>query len=80
MLKDLRKRTGYSFELIPDPRELSSERLSSIAPRYVFFPHWSHRIEAGIHKRFECVIFHTTDLLFGRGGSPLQNLIARRGL
>ena len=24
-----------------------------------------------------CVIFHMTDLPFGRGGSPLQNLIAR---
>jgi methionyl-tRNA formyltransferase len=24
-----------------------------------------------------CVVFHMTDVPFGRGGSPLQNLIAR---
>ncbi len=27
--------------------------------------------------RFTCVVFHMTDLPFGRGGSPLQNLIVR---
>ncbi len=26
---------------------------------------------------FNCVVFHMTDLPFGRGGSPLQNLISR---
>ena len=28
-------------------------------------------------KRYDCVIFHMTDLPYGRGGSPLQNLIIR---
>ena len=27
--------------------------------------------------KYECVAFHMTDLPFGRGGSPLQNLILR---
>ena len=57
--------------------ELSLEALTPIAPEYVFFPHWSWLIPAEIHTRFECVIFHMTDLPFGRGGSPLQNLIVR---
>ena len=30
-----------------------------------------------IYNTFRCVVFHMTDLPFGRGGSPLQNLIAR---
>ena len=77
MVASLAMRTGYQFELIADPQELTAERLASVNPRYVFFPHWSHRIDASVFKRFECVIFHMTDLPFGRGGSPLQNLIAR---
>lgn len=70
-------RTGSRFELISDPNELTVEHLAAIDPQYVFFPHWSYRIESFIFNRFECVIFHMTDLPFGRGGSPLQNLIAR---
>lgn len=57
--------------------DLKLEVLESFGPRYIFFPHWSSKIPAEIHKNFECVIFHMTDLPYGRGGSPLQNLIVR---
>jgi methionyl-tRNA formyltransferase len=30
-----------------------------------------------VYDVFECIVFHMTDLPFGRGGSPLQNLIVR---
>lgn len=73
----LNVRTGCRFVLISDPEELVAAKLVSINPRFVFFPHWSHRIDASIFKQFECVIFHMTDLPYGRGGSPLQNLIVR---
>jgi methionyl-tRNA formyltransferase len=73
----LRNRSRYRFERVSRPSELTLEKLRPIAPRYVFFPHWSHRIDPSIYENFECVIFHMTDLPFGRGGSPLQNLIAR---
>lgn len=43
----------------------------------VFFPYWSKIIEARVYESFECVVFHMTDLPYGRGGSPLQNLIIR---
>jgi methionyl-tRNA formyltransferase len=43
----------------------------------IFFPYWSKIIDSKIYSSFECVIFHMTDLPFGRGGSPLQNLILR---
>jgi methionyl-tRNA formyltransferase len=46
-------------------------------PRYIFFPHWSYIIPSEIYSNFECVVFHMTDLPYGRGGSPLQNLIIR---
>ena len=59
----------YDFVLIENQSELS--------PRFVFFPHWSWIIPNEIYDSFECVLFHMTDLPFGRGGSPLQNLIVR---
>lgn len=57
--------------------ELDVLWLKSIQPRYIFFPHWSWKIPREVYDRFECVIFHMTDLPFGRGGSPMQNLISR---
>ncbi len=58
-------------------KELNSEYIQSLAPDWIFFPHWSWLIPDEIHSRYECVIFHMTDLPYGRGGSPLQNLIVR---
>jgi methionyl-tRNA formyltransferase len=46
-------------------------------PRYVFFPHWSYKVSDSIFEEFECIVFHMTDVPYGRGGSPLQNLIVR---
>ena len=74
---NLHSATGQNFELVSSPTELTFENLSKLSPRYVFFPHWSHRIPSDVHLNFECIIFHMTDLPFGRGGSPLQNLIVR---
>ena len=73
----LEEKTGHTFHLITKTEELTHERLQEINPRYVFFPHWSHIIPSEIYKAYECVIFHMTDLPYGRGGSPLQNLIQR---
>lgn len=77
LAKQLDEKTGHTFHLITQTEELTYERLQTISPRYVFFPHWSHIIPSEIHEAFECVIFHMTDLPYGRGGSPLQNLILR---
>jgi methionyl-tRNA formyltransferase len=77
MIERLVAKTGSNFVLVSDPGNLTLANLVSINPRFVFLPHWSHRIDTGIYEQFECVIFHMTDLPFGRGGSPLQNLIAR---
>ena len=71
----LHERTGHTFHLITRKEELSLERLQKIEPRYVFFPHWSYIVPEEVFNAYECVIFHMTDLPYGRGGSPLQNLI-----
>ena len=68
---------GKNFILINKKEDLTFERLVEIQPRYIFFSHWSYIIPSNIYESFECVIFHMTDVPFGRGGSPLQNLIAR---
>jgi methionyl-tRNA formyltransferase len=63
------------FSNISAKQNLNVDYLRIIKPRYIFFPHWSHIIPESIFNEFECVVFHMTDLPYGRGGSPLQNLI-----
>lgn len=67
----------YEVIRIRDREELTRERLEAISPLYIFFPHWSWLVPDEIYRRFECVVFHMTDLPYGRGGTPLQNLIVR---
>ena len=50
--------------------------LAAMAPRFIFFLHWSSLVPAEIIEKYECICFHMTDVPYGRGGSPLQNLIA----
>jgi methionyl-tRNA formyltransferase len=59
------------------PTALTLEMLRAMRPRYLFFLHWSSKVPPEITEQFECVCFHMTDVPYGRGGSPLQNLIAR---
>lgn len=63
--------------MIGRPEDLTAARITSLSPRYIFFPHWSWRVPADVTQRFECVCFHMADVPYGRGGSPLQNLIIR---
>ena len=77
MMKRLEEKTATDFYLITKKEELTLDRLKQINPRYIFFPHWSHIIPKEVFEAFECVIFHMTDLPYGRGGSPLQNLVER---
>jgi methionyl-tRNA formyltransferase len=66
-----------NFSLITSPEELTLENIKKINPKYIFFPHWSWIVPKEIVSNYNCVCFHMTDLPFGRGGSPLQNLISR---
>lgn len=68
----------YSLYLITNKDELSLENIKKLNPKYIFFPHWSWIIPEDIYKNYECILFHMTDLPYGRGGSPLQNLILNK--
>lgn len=76
--KNLRERlASYEVIRLRSREDLFPEKLELLLPKFIFFPHWSWLIPEDIHTRFECVVFHMTDLPYGRGGSPLQNLIVR---
>ena len=66
-----------SISYIKDQHELSIDKLEKIKPKYIFFPHWNWKVGPEIYERYECIVFHTAPLPFGRGGSPIQNLILR---
>ena len=71
----VRQHLGVEIIWIAEKSYLTRANLDNIKPRYVFFPHWSFVVPPEIYENFECVIFHMTDVPFGRGGTPLQNLI-----
>ena len=62
---------------ITSPAALSPEAVARLDPKWIFVPHWSHLIPESIWGTWPTLIFHMTDLPYGRGGSPLQNLIQR---
>lgn len=72
----LRKRADLEVLRVRTREELTVSALDAFRPHWVMFPHWSHRVPAEVHRNYRCVIFHMTDVPYGRGGSPLQNLIA----
>ena len=66
----------HEFFLVTNPNLLTL-KVKEIKPNLIFFPHWSWKIEKEIYKNYKSILFHMTDLPFGKGGSPLQNLIIR---
>ncbi len=65
------------WHLIDKKEDFTLEKISAINPQKIFFPHWSWIVPEKILSQYDCVCFHMTDLPYGRGGSPLQNLIVR---
>lgn len=72
-----KKHVNYEWFLIDKKEHFTLETLDRIEPEKIFIPHWSYLIPERIFKKYECIVFHETDLPFGRGGSPIQNLIVR---
>ena len=67
----------YDITVITDKKDLTREAMDAVRPKYIFFPHWSYLIPESVFGAYPCIVFHMTDLPYGRGGSPLQNLIVR---
>ncbi|PKA27053.1 formyltransferase family protein [Leptospira meyeri] len=64
------------WKFVDNPESLDLV-LADSSPRYIFFPHWRWIVPPRILNQYECICFHMTDVPYGRGGSPLQNLIIR---
>lgn len=77
MAENLAKIAGGSWKQISEKDDLNLSHLNQIEPEKIFIPHWSYIIPEQIFNTYECIVFHMTDLPYGRGGSPLQNLISR---
>jgi methionyl-tRNA formyltransferase len=75
LFNQLKSSKDQNWIRISNKEEFTLENLTLIEPDKIFIPHWSNIIIPEIFNRFECFVFHMTDLPFGRGGSPLQNLI-----
>lgn len=73
----LQNKTGRDFVGINNKEKLDPSYLNSKNIKDIFFPHWSNFIPKEIYENYNCIIFHMTDLPYGRGGSPLQNLIVK---
>ena len=68
-------KTNHQIFFITEKNELTIANIKKINPNLIFFPHWSWKVPSEIHKEFKCILFHTAPLPYGRGGSPIQNLI-----
>lgn len=77
LFNSLNNRKGESWTRIKTRDEFSRQNLNVLEPNKIFIPHWSFIIPEDIYNYYECIGFHMTDLPFGRGGSPLQNLIVQ---
>lgn len=77
LYRNLLERKSEAWTRISKKEDFSIEKLRAIKPDRIFIPHWSYLIPVEIFETFECIVFHMTDLPYGRGGSPLQNLIVR---
>jgi len=78
LLDNLRlKCPNLKWVLIDSRKNFHFDNLTKLNPDFIFIPHWSYIIPKKIYEKYVCIVFHMTDLPFGRGGSPLQNLIVR---
>ena len=77
LFNNLSNQIPGSWKWIQCKKEFNFEELDIFKPDYIFIPHWSYIIPELIYSQFICIVFHMTDLPYGRGGSPLQNLIIR---
>lgn len=77
IFRDMICRYPDNWHFIGTKEELTADRIKEISPRFIFFLHWSWKVPIEIINDWECVCFHMTDVPYGRGGSPLQNLIVR---
>lgn len=70
------KKLPGKWYLASSSQELQ-ELLDHVNPKFIFFIHWRWIVDESVVNNYNCVCFHMTDVPYGRGGSPLQNLIVQ---
>ena len=76
--KDIEKESSTNVHLISKKDDCEFNLIKEINPDFIFVVHWNFFVSDEIWKNWPTFVFHMTDLPFGRGGSPLQNLIKNR--
>ena len=66
-----------NFILITNKKYVNFQYLKKKKFTKIFVPYWNYKIPEKICKNFNLYGFHSTPLPFGRGGSPIQNMIIR---
>ena len=74
LFESLKSKFDLNWMYASTPTELNGV-IHTANPKYIFFLHWNWLVPETIWMQHECVCFHMTDVPYGRGGSPLQNLI-----
>ena len=64
-----------TWKILKKKSQLNTKSIKRYNPNFIFFPNLNINLDKEIIKNFNCVCFHETDLPYGRGGSPIQNLI-----
>ena len=75
--KLIKKYKKHRFCLLSKKEQFTLDMVKEFKPDIIFVPHWNWIIPKAIYSKYKTIIFHMTDLPFGRGGSPLQNLLSR---
>lgn len=77
LIERLSNALPFEWILIDNKDDFNFQNVKLISPTAIFIPHWSYIIPQELYEGYPCIVFHMTDLPYGRGGSPLQNLIIR---
>ena len=63
------------WKIFTNKKNLNLKNLKKFNPKFIFFPNLNIQINKNIVDSYNCICFHETDLPYGRGGSPIQNMI-----
>lgn len=74
---EIQRRVPGEWRLATCKEDLDVEAIVAWQPRAVFFLHWSWKVPKTLTDAIDCICFHVGRLPDERGGSPVQNLIAR---
>ena len=58
-------------------KKIVFSKIKKSRPKIIFFIHWSKKIPKKIYNKYLCIQFHSSNLPYGRGGSPIQNQILK---